>query len=210
MQGGAAATVKPPIPLEQIPMQVAGWVGEDVPIPEGVKRYMEKNFADDYVSRRYTDVAQGLRANVYVVYCSSRPGGILGHRPGVCFPNNGWIDDGTETSEITSRSGRPISCLIHRFHMPAPAYQETVVLSFYVLNGQITLSEDKFSGWWGHRPNLSGDPARYVAQIQVSSSYEQSVRAAASEMADIILAILPKTGLGGEFTPAGEASESRK
>ena len=211
VQGGAVvATVKPPIPLEQIPMQVAGWVGEDVPIPEGIKTYMERNFADDYVNRRYADAAQGLRANVYVVYCSSRPGGILGHRPGVCFPGNGWIHDGTETSEITSRSGRPISCLIHRFHKPAPAYQETVVLSFYVLNGQITLSEDKFSSAWGRRPNLSGDPARYVAQVQVSSSYEQSVRTAASAMADVILAILPETGLGGEFTPAGEASESRK
>ena len=210
VQGGAVATVKPPIPLEQIPMRVAGWVGEDLPIPEGIKRYMERNFADDYVSRCYTDAARGLRANVYVVYCSSRPGGIVRHEPRKCFRGNGWIHDGTETSEITSRSGRPISCLIHRFHMPAPAYQETVVLSFYVLNGQITLSEDKFSGPWGRRPNLSGDPARYVAQVQVSSSYEQSARTAASEMADIILAILPETGLGGEFTPAGKKSKSNK
>jgi hypothetical protein len=217
VQGGDVVTVRLPTPLEQLPTRIADWVGEDLLIPETTKMYMGRNFADDYVNRRYIDAARGLWANVYVVYCSSRPGGILGHEPRVCYPGNGWIRDGTEPSEITSRSGRPISCLIHRFHMPAPAYQETVVLSFYVLNGQITVSEDKFSGPWGRRPNISGDPARYVAQVQVSSNYEHSVRTAASQMADIILALLPDqeghvraTGLGGELKPAGEIAEGGK
>ena len=126
----------------------------------------------------------------------------------MCFPAHGWIHDGTVTSEITSSSGRPISCLIHRFHKPAPSFQEIVVLSFYILNGQITLSENDFSGLLGRRPNVSGDPARYVAQVQISSVYENSIRTAAAQMADTILAFLPDqkghqgaADLGGQWEP---------
>jgi len=165
------------------------------------------------VSRRYVNAAQGIYGDVYVVYCSSRPGGIIGHQPLVCYPGNGWIHDETVRSQIVSRSGRTIDCLVHRFHKAAPSYQQTVVLNFYVLNGQITLSEGDFSGLMGRRPNLSGDLARYVAQVQISSAFEYSARATASELVDTILALLPDreghvhaADSGGEFTQAGEAT----
>jgi hypothetical protein len=186
-----SAPVVLPMPLKEVPMEADGWVGEDLPIPEVTQTYMKTNFADDYISRRYVNTAEGLGADVYVVYCSSRPGGILGHKPRVCFPAHGWIHDGTVPSQVVSRSGRTIGCLIHRFHKPAPAYQQVVVLSFYVLNGRITLTERDFSGFWGRRPNVSGNPARYVAQVQVSSILEHSARAGAAQMADIVLAFLP-------------------
>ena len=120
------------------------------------------------------------------VYCASKPAGILGHQPRVCFPAHGWIHDDTTRSELDLRSGRRIECLIHRFHKPAPAYREVFVLSFWVLNGQITLSEDEFSGFFGRRPNVSGDPARYVAQVQISSTLEHSARSAASDLVEIV------------------------
>jgi len=211
----ASATVKLPVPLKQFPLQVASWAGSDLPIPETTADYMRQNFADDFISRRYVNASQGQWADVYVVYCSSRPGGILGHQPRVCFPAHGWIHDGTVTSEIASSSGRPISCLVHRFHKPAPAFQEIVVLSFYILNGQITLSENDFSGFLGRRPNVSGDPARYVAQVQVSSAYENSIRTATAQMADIILAFLPDqkgrqgaADLGGQWEPRRDVPPS--
>jgi len=177
--------------LPQVPERIGDWVGQDLSIPETTIAYMRQNFADDYISRRYINTREGLCADLYLVYCSSRPGGILGHQPLVCFPNNGWIHDETLSSQIVSRSGRPINCLVHRFHKPAPAYQQMVVLNFYILNGQITLSEREFSSPWGRRPNLSGDPARYVAQVQISSNLESSARTAAAQMADVLLAFLP-------------------
>ena len=69
-----------------------------------------------------------------------------------------------------------------------------MVLNFYVLNGQITLSEEDFSGVLGRRLNIAGDPARYVAQLQISSVLEHSVRSLACELVDSILAILPDRG----------------
>ncbi len=185
------APVELPVPLNAVPSNIGNWAGKELDIPTVTRAYMKANFADDYISRRYVNKEEGLWADVYVVYCSSHPGGILGHQPLVCFPAHGWAHDQTVQSEIVSRSGRAVRCLIHRFHKPSPAFQQEVVLSFYVVNGQITLTERDFSTFLGRKPNMSGDPARYIAQVQISSTVEHSARAAASEMVDLILSLLP-------------------
>jgi hypothetical protein len=152
---------------------------------------MKDNFADDFFSRRYVDSVAKAWADVYVVYCSSRPGGILGHRPGVCYPAFGWQHESTEKSQLISKAGKQIDCLLHRFYKPPPEYDRIVVLSFYVLNGRITAKESDFSGPFGRRPNIARDPSRYVAQVQISSAQDKSVEMAAEQMADMILDFLP-------------------
>ncbi len=183
-----------PVPLSGFPSQIGNWVGEDLPIRTTTREYMEKNFADDFLSRRYIKYINSVTeawADVYIVYCSSRPGGILGHRPRVCYPGYGWIHDGTEHWNFISQAGRQVPCLIHRFHKPAQMNNQKVVLNFYVLNGQLTADENDFSGLFGRRPNIAGDPARYVAQVQISSVLENSIRTAAKDMTDLILDFLP-------------------
>ena len=183
-----------PRPLKDIPLQIGDLTGRDLEIPTTTEEYMRSNFADDYISRRYASEKENTWADIYVVYCSSQPAGLLGHRPRVCYPGNGWIWDETWESQVVARSGRQFPCLVHRFHRPAPDYRNIVVLSFYVVNGGVTLKEKEFSGFWGRRPNLAGDPARYVAQIQVSSVLEQSARMVLVELADTVLAFLPEAG----------------
>ncbi len=46
--------------------------------------------------------------------------------------------------------------------------------------------EGLWSGFFGRRPNISGDPARYVAQVQISSTLEHSARSAASDLVEIV------------------------
>lgn len=180
-----------PVPLGAFPTQIGNWVGSDLPIRTITKEYMEKNFADDFLSRRYINATTKAWVDIYVVYCSSQPGGILGHQPLVCYPAYGWIHDNTEQSQFISRAGQRIPCLIHRFHKPAPTHDQTVVLNFYILNGQITTTEKDFSGPLGRSPNIAGDPARYIAQVQISSVLENSIRAAAEDMSDWILSYFP-------------------
>jgi hypothetical protein len=180
-----------PVPLSDFPRKINGWVGSDLFIRSTTKEYMERNFADDFISRRYINSATKAWADVYIVYCATRPGGILGHQPLVCYPANGWIHDITERYKFITLSGRQISCLIHRFHKPAPTHEQIIVLSFYVLNGRITTDEKKFSGIFGRRPNLSGDVGRYVAQVQISSVLENTVRAIVKDIADLVLDYLP-------------------
>jgi hypothetical protein len=64
-------------------------------------------------------------------------------------------------------------------------------LNFYVLNGQITADQNDFSGLLGRRPNIAGDPARYVVQVQISSVLESSIRTIAENMTDLVLDHLP-------------------
>ena len=190
-QGTGQRTIKLPLALDQFPMTVGNWVGEERPIPTTTQEYMRRNFADDYVSRHYANRAAGAWADMYVVYCSSRPAGILGHRPGVCYPANGWINDSTDVTGFVSVLGTTIPCLLQRFHKPVPNYQEAVVLSFYVVNGRIAIEEKAFSGLMGRNPNISGDPAKYVAQVQISSMLENSSMRAATDLVDVILDYLP-------------------
>ncbi len=191
LQAAYQSPVKLPIPLSDFPKEIGNWVGMDIPIRSTTKEYMEQNFADDFFSRRYINSQNNSWADVYVVYCSTKPGGILGHRPQVCYPGAGWIWDSTDESSFVTTAGRKISCLVHRFHIPEPQYRETVVLNFYILNGQITTREDDFSGLLGRRPNIAGNPARYVVQVQISSVVENSIREIAKAIADKILVFFP-------------------
>jgi len=205
----AETAIRLPVPLSAFPMKINNWVGTDLSIRSTTREYMEKNFADDFLSRRYINSTNAW-VDVYVVYCSSRPGGIVGHQPRICYPAGGWIHDGTEPSQFFSWAGRHIPCLMHRFHKPAPTYEQTIVASFYILNGRITSDESNFSGPLGRRPNIAGDPARYVAQVQISSVLENSIRTAAEEITELILDFLPDRNgkvAAVQFTqiPAGDA-----
>ncbi len=180
-----------PVPLSSFPSELGNWTGIELDIPTTTREYMEKNFADDYVSRRYINNRTQAWANLYVVYCASRPGGMLGHQPQVCYPGNGWIHDSTDKSQFISRQGKEIPCLLHRFHKPAPQYSEIVVLNFYLVNGELATNQKGFIGILGRRLNLNKNPARYVAQVQISSALENPVRAAAKDMTELILDLLP-------------------
>lgn len=187
----ADTVINLPIPLKTIPMLIGNWTGMDLSIPTITREYMEKNFADDYISRRYTNSKTQAWADIYIVYCASKPGSMLGHQPRVCYPGNGWIHDSTEKKQLLTRGGRKIPCLIHRFHKPAPAYDETVILNFYIVNGILATNQKGFSGVWGRRFNITKNPARYVAQVQISSTSENSIRNAAKDMTELILDLLP-------------------
>jgi len=205
---GEPVPIPPPVSLAEVPTEVDGWVGQTLDIPSTTEDYMRTNFADDYISRRYVNEEQRMWGDAYVVYCSSRPAGMLGHQPMRCFPAHGWLHDGTSESEFETNLGRRVRCLIHRFYKPAPDYHRVVVLSFYVLYGQVTLREGEFSGFLGRRPNISGDPARYVAQVQISSAVEHSARSLAAVLTDSVLAILPdRDGQVRWSTPRREFSE---
>jgi hypothetical protein len=180
-----------PVALSNLPLEIGDWKGLELEIPAITREYMEKNFADDYISRRYIKSQTGVWADVYVVYCSSRPGGMVAHQPLVCYPGNGWIHDNTIQKQFTIQNGRNVDCLIHRFHKPAPSYDQTIVLNFFIVNGRLAADQRDFSGIIGRNFNFSRDPARYAAQVQISSTSEDAIFSAATDITQIILDFLP-------------------
>jgi len=175
------------VPLKSFPYAIKHWSATDVPIPQNIQRIIQN---DDFVNRLYINSLTEQWANIYLAY-SARPRTMLGHRPQVCYVSAGWVLDSTEKSQFITSSGKTVTSLIHYFHKPAPYDEQIVVLNFYILNGQLTCYEEGFSGIGWRTPNINGNPARYVAQIQISSVFENSVRAAAKDLTDEILKFLP-------------------
>ena len=176
-----------PVPLSEFPTKVGNWTGEDVPIPESTQRAAQN---DDFLNRLYLNTSNNEWTNVYIAY-TARPRTMLGHKPQICYVGSGWVLDHTEEMEIISRTGRNIPCLIHYFHTPTPKYEERVILNYYIVNGQITNDESGFSGLGWRTPNISGNIARYVTQIQISSAFENSIISAAKDLTELILDYFP-------------------
>lgn len=176
-----------PVPLSALPERIGNWVGQDVEIPPNIRRVAGN---DASLNRLYKNTLNSQWANMYIAY-TARPRTMLDHRPRICYVGGGWVHDGTQPDKITSNTGREFPCLIHHFHRPAPDHETTVVLNFYIVNGQITTDESVFSGLGFRTPNIAGDPARYVAQVQMSSVLENSVRIATVDMIEPILDFLP-------------------
>jgi len=176
-----------PVPLSAFPKQIGYWTGEDVPIPLNIQRVAG---SDDFLNRLYKNRSNNQWINVYVNY-TAHPRTMLGHRPRICYVAGGWVHDGTQPDIVTTSAGREFPCLIHRFHRPTPDLNETVVLNFYIVNGRFTSDQRVFSGVGWRTPNIDGDPARYVTQVQISSVLENSVRVAATDIAELILDFFP-------------------
>lgn len=176
-----------PIPLSHFPTEVGHWTGKDVPIPQNIQRVAGN---DDFINRLYVNNLTNEWVNVYIAY-TARPRTMMGHRPEFCYVGGGWIHEGTEPAEVILGYDKTIPCLIHNFHRPSPDYEQVTVLNYYIVNGQLTSDESVFSGLGWRTPNIAGDPARYVAQVQISSVLENSIREAAKDMTDLILDYLP-------------------
>jgi hypothetical protein len=69
-----------PLPLKTLPVVIGDWTGMEMSIPTTTREYMEANFADDYVSRRYINSQNQTWIDLYIVYCASKPGGMLDSR----------------------------------------------------------------------------------------------------------------------------------
>jgi len=185
-------------PLSELPLVFGSWEGVDVPVDPQVLQ-VAKN--DDYVSRRYYNRATGKFVDFYLAY-TARPANMLGHRPSVCYPAQGWISNDPEEIELTLQGGKRMACLIHRFSRDVPTPENLVVLNYYVLAGQTTADWTDFWGPKWRRPNAAGDPTFYVAQVQVATPVmvpammdrgAALVQEFASEITPLVKALLPLT-----------------
>ncbi len=179
--------VELPVPLSAFPKQIGLWAGKDMPIPPNIQRAAGN---DAFLNRLFINKLSNQWANVYIAY-TAHPRTMMGHRPQICYVAGGWVRESTELTKVTSSTGREIPCLLHRFRRPSPETEETVVLNFYIVNGQLTSDERVFSGVGWRTPNINGNPARYVTQVQISSLFENSVRSAARDITERVLDYFP-------------------
>lgn len=187
-------------PLSSVSNQIGDWQGHDVEVSETVLKVAAN---DDYLMRSYTNASLRASVNLYVAY-SARPRTMLGHRPSVCYPSAGYVHQETRKIEIVTSSGRRISALLHRFNKPLTGSRDTLVLNFYIVNGAFTTEEKGFSGVAWRTPNIKGDAARYVTQIQLTAVSESVLRKAAAELLEPIVTCFPGVASPESYCIAGE------
>jgi len=177
----------PAKPLSEFPMALGDWQGRDVPISDTVLKVAGN---DDYLSRFYVNPKIRAGSAIYVGY-TSEPRRMLGHRPQVCYVGSGWIHDYTRPHSVSTAAGNTIEVLIHRFYKTGLQYEEVFVLNYYIVNGKLTTDHNSFDGLHWRRPKQSGGRLQYVAQVQISSASEQSVRLLGAQAADLIMSFMP-------------------
>jgi hypothetical protein len=186
---------EPAADLSALPLEIGAWIGEDAPLREDVVRAAKM---DDSLSRLYVNKSANQWANIYAAL-SKRPAAMVGHRPEVCYVAAGWVLEGTKEGRFRSTSGTDLPCRLHTFRRMQPYDERLVVLNYYILNGKVVCTEDEFSGveWRG----AAG--AHYVAQVQISSTLENSARAFAEGVTESILKLL-----SGEEAPTTDRQYS--
>ena len=170
-------------PLATFPLEVDGWVGRDVPIPDTVLAVADN---DDYLHRMYSRSEGGAPVNLYIAF-TARPGRMLGHSPEVCYVGAGYLLDDRGRAELRLRDGREIPCVVNRSHQPMPDEAIAYVLHYYLLNDQIITDDRGFRGLKWRKPNFSRETGHFVAQIRFSGPNSDEVLRAAEELSDNII-----------------------
>ena len=173
--------------IPNIPLKIGSWTGQDIQVPQVIQKV---SGSDCFINRLYINNSTNEWANVYIAH-SARPSAMLGHNPKTCYVGSGWIHDNTSSSSFTTPAGKTIPCLIHRFHKPNPDTEEIVILNFYIFNGKIITSESEFARLKFRSPGFQKSKNICLAQIQISSTIEVSVRKLAELMTDIVLDHFP-------------------
>lgn len=97
-------TSRPPLlsPLASLPMELGGWVGQDVPVDARVEKEAQ---ATEYLNRAYQNPAwPGVQMTLWINY--SEHGLNMRHSPEVCLPSGGWEKVESQTRVLEARSGR--------------------------------------------------------------------------------------------------------
>lgn len=150
--------------LDSIPLTVGPWEGSDVPMDS---RIVAAARTDAHVNRKYVHRESREVVDLYVAF-THRPINMLGHRPDVCYPANGWIAEPTIQLRLVPADQEPFDCLLHRFRRGADADGEQLfVANYYVLPSGITTDWNTFAGLQWRRQNAGATQDMFVAQIQV-------------------------------------------
>lgn len=145
--------------INSIPVDINGWVGKQVPVPQSATNLLRPNAI---IARNYTNDERGLSATLLVVQCRDTRD-MAGHYPPQCYPASGWLEPDEDAVSMVEVEGQEMRR--YRFHRVAgQAERSIIVYSLFVLpTGDLTVSMTdvrRLSADYGYR--------RYgAAQIQV-------------------------------------------
>jgi EpsI family protein len=148
--------------LEELPMQIGEWTGQEAPLDEAIVRATD---ADAHVSRSYSRYNASEQVWLYISY-GMRARDLMPHRPEVCYTGNGWTLINRSSVEFPLSDGMKLQCSVFQFSRGTLNKKKIAVLDYYIIDGKycrdVSLLRSK--AWRG-----SGT-VRYVAQVQIVTS----------------------------------------
>lgn len=121
-------------PLDDFPMSLGVWRGEDAPFTEGIVRAVG---VTDYVNRIYTD-GKGDSLGFYVGYYASQRTGDTIHSPKHCLPGGGWAP--LKSSRLRLKLGEGKYGTVNDYII-AKGLDRQEVLYWYQSEGRVVASE---------------------------------------------------------------------
>jgi hypothetical protein len=82
--------------LNNVPMEIGDWQGEDLPVEEQVRKTAG---ARGYVSRVYRNSVTGEEVTIWLIVGHSRD--VMRHTPDICYPSSGFKTRAPENSRHT-------------------------------------------------------------------------------------------------------------
>jgi EpsI family protein len=132
LQGPAIASPVAPDLLEQLPLQIGNWIGQDIPMDEDIVRATD---TDAHVSRRYSRQGGADSVTLFVGCGFSRYDQTL-HRPEICYQRAGWTLTDEYPAELQQSGGGKLPCTILKCSRAGLQTERTTVLHYYIVDGQ--------------------------------------------------------------------------
>lgn len=156
-RGGQAALVRTE-DLARVPMSIGAWRGRDEPIDKNIAAYTD---ADALLCRVYT---RGGQTVVLYVAGGVRARDMMPHRPGVCYPSHGWMQEAERPIRVTLADGSVLPCQVFMFGKGGLSTRTVKVLNYYIIDGQYGADVSAL-----RKKAMPGSShLRYLAQVQLS------------------------------------------
>jgi len=148
-------------PLDELPTELNGWVGEDVELSANVVRVAG---ADDYLRRDYRDGDRNT-VSLYIAFYGSVTDRVP-HGPTVCYPSQGWRTDHDEMIVVRTAVEGFESLKTRKLRYERDGAR-VAVLYWYAANGiqQVDPTLQKLSAAFR---DLMGRGGAYVFQVMVT------------------------------------------
>jgi len=150
-----------PEALQQLPLQINDWTGEEVPLDEAI---VQATDTDAHINRRYSR-RSGLESVSLYIASGVRARDLMPHRPEVCYTGAGWTLTDRRSTDLSLSDGMKLPCNVLQFSRGSLNSSKVLVLDYYLVDGQYcrNVSLLRSKAWRG-----SGS-VEYVAQVQVTT-----------------------------------------
>ncbi len=127
---------KPPLApeaLDRLPLQIADWIGQDIPVDP---RVMRAAGTDAQVSRQYVRRGGAEAVSLYIG-AGTRVADVLVHNPPACYVAAGWSVVDRRSGELSLGEEGRLPCTVLEFSRGRADKGKLIILHYIVLDDQV-------------------------------------------------------------------------